>query len=190
MVYWANRSACRRDGGSNLNLQNIGGVVYWFGNRGMLWEELIHLLEGLIKNRPPPDYLVIQLGSNNLGLMKSIELMHNINLDLLRIRLLMPNTAIVWSDILPRRYWHKAIDGKAMEKARKRVNGGVRKYLRSIRSSYVIRHVNIFAAERYLYRCDGTHLSELGLNIYLNTFQAALESFIKTGGPQVFPPIE
>ena len=43
---------------------------------------------------------------------------------------------------------------------------------------YVIRHPNIRAKENNLYRFDGTHLSNVGINVYLNTIQGALESFL------------
>ena len=42
---------------------------------------------------------------------------------------------------------------------------------------YVIRHPNIRAREVNLYRFDGTHLSNVGINVYLNTIQGALEIF-------------
>ena len=42
----------------------------------------------------------------------------------------MPNTLIVWSDILQRRYWHNANNGKSIEKTRKRVNLLVRNQVR------------------------------------------------------------
>jgi hypothetical protein len=42
--------------------------------------------------------------------------------DIIRFKLLMPNTKIVWSDILMRRYWHKARDDRAVERSRNCVN--------------------------------------------------------------------
>ena len=31
------------------------------------------------------------------------------------------------------------------------------------------------------------HLSDIGINVYLNTIQGALESFLSSSGPRVFP---
>lgn len=103
--------------------------------------------------------------------------------------MLLPQTKIIWSEILQRRYWHTAISGKAIEKSRKRVNLAVRNIVSSIQR-YAIRHQNISAKEINSYRNDKTHLSDIGLRVYLNTIQGALESFLKTAGPQVFPPTE
>jgi hypothetical protein len=92
--------------------------------------------------------------------------------------MLLPQTKIIWSEILQRRYWHTAISGKAVEKSRKRVNLAVRNIVSSIQG-YAIRHQNISAKEINSYRNDGTHLSDIGLRVYLNTIQGALESFFE-----------
>lgn len=189
IVYWANRNASGRPGGLSLNLQHIGGSVSWFGKRGMIWGDFRPTFDRLLGSRPPPDFVLIQLGSNDLGSVTSVNLIHNIEIDLLRLHMLLPQTKIIWSEILQRRYWHTAISGKAVEKSRKRVNLAVRNIVSSIQG-YAIRHQNISAKEINLYRYDGTHLSDIGLRVYLNTIQGALESFLKTAGPQVFPPTE
>ena len=31
------------------------------------------------------------------------------------------------------------------------------------------------------------HLSDIGINVYLNTIQGALESFLSSNGPRIFP---
>ena len=64
---------------------------------------------------PPPSLLLIQLGSNDLTEIKTVELVNNITSDSLRIKLLFPNAEVIWSEILMRRYWHNANDGKAVE---------------------------------------------------------------------------
>ena len=51
----------------------------------------------------------------------------------------MPDVKIVWSELLQRRYWHTAREGKAMEKARKRVNLAVKNIVLGVRG-YVIKH--------------------------------------------------
>ena len=152
----------------------------------MLWGDLIPTIERLLDDQPPPDFILIQLGSNDLGSRTGTSLILNIEIDLLRLNLLLPSTKIIWSEILQRRYWHRAMNGKAIEKARKRVNLAVKNIVSSI-GGYTIRHCNIRAREIYLYRNDGTHLSDAGLRIYLNTIQGALESFLTTSKSNIFP---
>ena len=87
---------------------------------------------------------MIQLGSNDLGSVTSVNLIHNIEIDLLRLHMLLPQTKIIWSEILQRRYWHTAISGKAVEKSRKLVNLAIRNMVSSIQG-YAIRHQHISA---------------------------------------------
>jgi hypothetical protein len=88
--------------------------------------------------------ILIQLGSNDFGSTKGFELVHDIECDLLRLRVLLPDVKIVWSELLQRRYWHTARDGKAMEKTRKRVNLAVKNIVLGV-GGYVIKHNNIRA---------------------------------------------
>jgi hypothetical protein len=79
--------------------------------------------------------------------IKFFDLISDIVRDILRIKLLLPNTKVVWSNILMRRYWHGADDGTAVERARKRVSCAVKKEL--IPEGFcVIRHLNIRAREK------------------------------------------
>ena len=97
-----------------------------------------------------------------------------------------PNARIVWSEILMRRYWHSAQDGRALEKSRKRLNLLVRNFIQTI-GGCVIRQSNIRANEKSLYRFDGTHLSNTDNEVYLNNIQDAIELFSSNDGP-IVPP--
>ena len=99
IVYWAQRNALARKGGQDLGLQSRGANIRWFGKRGMLWNELKDSVEKKIITTPTPGFLIIQLGSNDLGKTQNSELIQDINRDILRIKLLLPNTRIVWSEI-------------------------------------------------------------------------------------------
>ena len=114
----------------------------------------------------PPSYLFIQLGSNDLGKGKSCGLIIVIKRDIGRTRLLLPNTHIIWSEILMRRYWHVGkSDGRIIEKIRKRVNCAVNNFIKN-EGHYVIKHPNIQVNEIELYRFNGTHLSDRKWHIF------------------------
>ncbi|CAC5391351.1 unnamed protein product [Mytilus coruscus] len=158
----------------------------WIDQRGMRLGDFNRVFEQRLLNRPLPSFLVIQLGSNDLGILTSAELFSGIECDLLRLHALYPALKVIWSDILMRRYWHNASCGQAVEKARKRVNLRVKNLVLSI-GGCAIRHSNIRAKESNLFRYDGTHLSKIGNDIYLNNLQGALEKFMTPGGQIIFP---
>jgi lysophospholipase L1-like esterase len=60
-------------------------------------------IEFLLRRHPPPKFVVIQFGSNDLGTVKGWQLAENIICDILRIHALMPNTLIVWRSQYPNR---------------------------------------------------------------------------------------
>jgi hypothetical protein len=50
----------------------------------------------------------------------------------MRLTILYPDLKIIWSDILPRRYWHYGDNHGAIEGTRKRVNIAVRKVVKVV----------------------------------------------------------
>ncbi|CAG2246494.1 unnamed protein product [Mytilus edulis] len=66
----AARSIKRRTGGQNLGLQSKGYNFHWYGQRGMKWKNLLPSDEENLRCYPPPQILIIHLGSNDLGLIK------------------------------------------------------------------------------------------------------------------------
>ena len=78
IVYWAYRTAGGRHEGPNLGLQYKGFSLHWLGSRGLKWEGLIPMIEKSM-------LLIIQLGSNDLGIVKGKELIELIRCDILRL---------------------------------------------------------------------------------------------------------
>ena len=72
-----------------------------------------------------------------MGKVSSYDLIENIKRDIL----LLPKTHIVWSEILMRRYWHVANDGRAIELVRMRVNSAVNNFMVN-EYHFIVRHPN------------------------------------------------
>ena len=88
----------------------------------MVWSELSATVSRAMRDVPPPAMIVIHLGSNDIGTIKTFNLIENIETDILRFKLLFPNCRIIWSELLMTRYCHNAKKGTALEQARKRIN--------------------------------------------------------------------
>ena len=85
-----------------------------------------------------------------------------------------------------RRAWHCTHNGTAIERARKRINTAVNKFVKND-GQCVIHHPNICARKKNLYRFDITHLSDIGVNIYLNNIQGAVETLMSSNQTRSFP---
>ena len=83
-VYWAEQRAAHRQLQHNLSLRQIKGIS-WAGSRGMKWSQLKHALQYLALHNPSPKAILIHLGSNDLGSLKSIEMRHAMKEDILSI---------------------------------------------------------------------------------------------------------
>ena len=94
---------------------------------------------------------------------------------------------IVWSDMLPRLYWHNARSAARVDSMREVVNRKVKQSLK-IEGGLVIRHPNISFARKDLFRYDGTHLNQLGNSVFLYGLQGGLETLLSnTAGMKIFP---
>ncbi|CAG2197012.1 unnamed protein product [Mytilus edulis] len=119
-LYIGHRQMQKRDTGAQTLVFKAEGCTYaGFWKRGMLWNDFNAKVSHAVDKFSPPAMIIIQLGSNDLVKVKSLELIQNIERDILRLHLLLPNTRIVWSEMLMRRYWHGATDGKSYRKISK-----------------------------------------------------------------------
>lgn len=154
----------------------------------MKWGDLDDRTVSLLRTRPPPDILVIQLGSNDLTTKKSLDLIHDMECSFHKFNNILQKTTLVWSMMLPRCYWHTALKPAKIEKARKIVSSRIKSTVTEINGK-VIRHPQIVARNKDLYRHDGTHLSNAGNNIYSQDIKLALECFMSSRN-NIFPAME
>ena len=151
----------------------------------MVWESLEPLVETRLKHFPPPGFLLIHLGGNDIVHRPSVDLILNIKATILKFRALMPHTVIIWSDILPRLYWHLAKKPPKVDSSRKRINSTVRSFVVQ-EGGRAISHPSLTVKDDQLFRTDGVHLDDPGNAIFLNTIQGAISKFLK-GGQVIFP---
>ena len=111
IVHWTNKKATSRPGGHYLGLQHKGCRIVWLGQKGMRWGEFYSVVNERLNLHPLPSFIVIQLGSNDIGLMTVNKLFSDIECDLLRLHTLYPDIKFIWSEILMRCYWHTVLDG-------------------------------------------------------------------------------
>lgn len=131
----------------------------------------------------PPQFIVFHCGGNDIGAYSLWDLRYQIKYVLRNMIDMFPNTKIIWSQILPRKNWRYSRNEKAMERSRCRVNSAAA--TETIRSGGgYIKYMDI---KYSLLADDGVHLSSLGYEVFLNTIQGALESFIDSSYTVVFP---
>lgn len=120
-----------------------------------------------------PDILVIHLGGNDLGLIQGKALVMQVLQDLLLIKSRWPGVKILWSAIIPWKTWHYAIDPKAMKGVRRNANREIRRALLG-GLGQIIEQPELMADKPDLYRRDGVHFSEVGMDIFLRDIQQGL----------------
>ncbi len=183
LVYWAQRRATTKQAiGTDLGL---GFRVLWKGQRGMKWDSLVPLLRHKLTRNPPPAWLLIHLGSNDITDQQIGQLIKTLDADFAQIRSLFPNTQVIWSDILQRISWRGFEHDPVTERKRQRFNRHGRRTVLNM-GGRAICHGEISVKDRGLFRPDGVHLSDIGNDIFLNDLQGGVETFIKDSRCRVF----
>jgi lysophospholipase L1-like esterase len=186
IIYWAQRRACIRPVGSDLGLAAQGVEVRWHGVRGLRFGQVKSEIYKLLSDQPKPSVILIHAGANDLGLIKGVQIINIIKETIDWVVEQLPGVVIIWSDMLCRLVWREAKSVQAMERARKKINRDVEKYV-LLKGGRVCRHVDIDYTCPGLFRPqDGVHLSDIGSDIFLNDLQSSMELFIKSE-EKVFP---
>lgn len=177
--------ARQRPGGVNLGLSNTS--IWWLGQSGMRSSQLVGKLLRMLQYEDPPQFLIIHVGTNDIGHMKLAELRNYMKNVLTTILDILPNTALIWSQMLPRQKWRYSLNTRALERGRYRVNNAIASYLLRKGGLY-IKYPEITTSCN-LFTDDGVHLTATGNHIFLNRIQGGLYEFIynrEKNGP-VFP---
>ncbi|XP_048237605.1 uncharacterized protein LOC125372305 isoform X2 [Haliotis rufescens] len=134
--------------------------MLWLARGEMRWKELDTILDAQVKaTRRNPRALIIHLGSNDLCSVKGSQLYLDMAASILRIQLQLPDTKIIVSSILPRRYWHDARYPLKIE---------------GMRKNTMVPHPQILASDKTWYAWKGVHLSDKGLCVFTDNLLHAL----------------
>ena len=140
----------------------------------MRWDNLCHHISILSHSLPYPDILIIHLGGNDIGKYSTLDLIFKIKRDLQHIHLSFPSTKIIFSEMIPRFLWLSFPENRSLEKIRRRVNHSIEKFM-PILNSFSYRHTELEGGFSGLYRSDGIHLSDIGLDIFNSDLQNMVE---------------
>lgn len=101
----------------------------------------------------------MQLGENDLPLLKGMDLRTCIKKDLEELAAVLPDTTIFWSQFLVRQVWHNSSCPAATNTTRKHVDPEVSNKVLAL-GGIVIHHPGITFSDRALFRADSMHLSD------------------------------
>lgn len=101
-MFWAKHRADRRNYGSNLSMGFDAFKVLWFGRKGMQWRMLRDSLSHLHEKWPLPNVIILHLSGNYVGKCNTLQLLAQMKLDLQCLHAVLPNTILIFSEIIPR----------------------------------------------------------------------------------------
>jgi lysophospholipase L1-like esterase len=175
-------------GKTNTQLQG-GGLVIWKGLSGAKISGLRNRLSRMLHKYEYPTTIILHLGTNdifnaNLGVIRA-----RIKSNLQDVRNLLPNTRVIWSDILPRRKYKLERKEGAGKKCTIDLNKYAHQICDEIRNACVIRSSHIFnPLVKELFH-DDVHLSDVGAAHFKLHLSNALSSFNRYPEVTNFPPI-
>lgn len=177
----------QRPVGDNLSLDQSKYNVIWVGHSGLQFYQVYGICQALGNSSTNihPAYLIIHAGGNDIGRIRGGLLRYNIKQTIRYLQSLFPSTCIIWSCILPRLQWRHSHNTKAMENIRTRINREIIKFTVE-NGGRAIKHPDFNDKAPGLF-ADACHLSFIGNDIFINTLQCALYTFINSLEVKVYP---
>ena len=118
-----------------------GGIVKWWGYGGAGSSELLEKIQKLLYKEPYPTTLIIHIGTNDIFKYKTGDIKQVIKANLLSLRKLLPNSKLIWSDIIARLAYHREKVKGAGAKVTRNLNKCARQVCRrKLDNAHVITH--------------------------------------------------
>ncbi|XP_059588143.1 spidroin-2-like [Alligator mississippiensis] len=154
--------------------------VYWHDVQEMLWDQLVPLLHEVYFLRTSPSVLVIHLGENDLLQQSSTSLLIKMKNDLGVLRRAFPDAYIVWSSLLPRRFWKGTKTPLTKEEERQEINREMFYYCKA-NNIIFLQHDFITSKRPNMFLPDADELSDVGADVFISNLKAVLHSCMGFG---------
>lgn len=155
--------------------------IRWIGLRGLRWHQVLQECQQLRAHVSGPIILVIHAGGNDVGYMRSVDIISAVKSDIAQCCALFNNLTVVWSEIVPRSVRARDVPGPLLEHFRRKVNAQVAKFVRQI-GGIVVRHRDLEGDNRDLLCSDGVHLNDIGMDIFNLGLQRGVEQALAAVG--------
>lgn len=167
IVFWAQRRS-ERTGLADLGL---GTALHWAGKRGLRLNEASSWLEKKARGKPKPTVVVFHVGTNDLEDNSKRTLAGAVH----RLYESHSGVEIVWSDILERvAYNHCRPEDQGKLDGRRRSTNRYAHALSRRQGGKAISHPSINHQNATLFRPDGLHLSNEGLDQFISDLKIGL----------------
>ncbi|XP_033017001.1 uncharacterized protein LOC117053409 isoform X2 [Lacerta agilis] len=175
VVFRARRRALQSILGSHLGLSHMAFIQWFYRKKLPCGQVLPTFFHKAVRHKP--DIVILQAEDNEIGVMKTEDIVCQVVADLEAIRLRWPGAHILWSNILPRRDWSDIPNIKVLSQMRRDVNRQVEMALFATGDG-VISHPQINPSRWELYENDGISLSAAGNDIFLSNLRTEIEAHI------------
>ena len=165
----------RQNMGYNLGMRDT--EIWWKGTGGAVLGDLEELIMHFLIRQNPPDILLVHLGTNDLHSGNSLDMFALFGEALDEAISLLPNTTVIFSELLDRPFFHGFNDQVAMRLRFYECNRALhRQAVRHLARS--IKHRNIKGDRQHLFHRDYLHLSGEGYQQLVYNFAQAVQFFL------------
>lgn len=172
LVMAAQKRAAVREFSEFLNF-SLPVKLLWFCFADDILSNLFLFIVSSVNNSGSPDVLIIHVGENLIGRMRTTHLLWELKHQLTLIHNYLPSTFLIFSELIPHVLWFSC-NLTYMNRIRKRINRAMFKFL-PLLQGFSFRHVNIDLSVPGFFSDDFSRLSPVGLDMLNLDYQRMIE---------------